>query len=250
MRGVLASVLGMINGGATHVGVATDHVIESFRNDLWPGYKTGAGIEPDLLAQFPLLEEALAGARRRRLADGRVRGRRCAGGGGGAGGARIRASSAWSSARPTRTWRSACAARASCSWTGGRARSSTRPASSQKFGVPPGVDSRLPRARRRRRRRLSRPARLGREVGGGGAGAVRPPRGHPGGLARRGASTPRTPRRWRATLARERERALLFRDLATLRTDIPLFDARRRPAVEGPDAERFAPLAARLEPPR
>ena len=50
----------MINGGATHVGVATDHVIESFRNSLWSGYKTGDGIEPDLLAQFPLLEEALA----------------------------------------------------------------------------------------------------------------------------------------------------------------------------------------------
>ena len=49
----------MINGGATHVGVATDHVIESFRNRLWPGYKTGEGIEPELLAQFPLLEEAL-----------------------------------------------------------------------------------------------------------------------------------------------------------------------------------------------
>ena len=59
VRGVVASVLGMINGGARYVGVATDHVIESFRNDLWPGYKTGEGIEPDLLAQFPLLEEAL-----------------------------------------------------------------------------------------------------------------------------------------------------------------------------------------------
>ena len=59
VRGVIGSVLGMINGGATHVGVATDHVIESFRNDLWPQYKTGAGIDPDLLAQFPLLEEAL-----------------------------------------------------------------------------------------------------------------------------------------------------------------------------------------------
>ena len=59
VRGVLASVLAMINGGATHVGVATDHVIESFRNRLWPGYKTGEGIEPDLWAQFPLLEEAL-----------------------------------------------------------------------------------------------------------------------------------------------------------------------------------------------
>ena len=50
----------MINRGATHVGVATDHVIESFRNRLWPGYKTGAGIDPDLLSQFGLLEEALA----------------------------------------------------------------------------------------------------------------------------------------------------------------------------------------------
>ena len=59
VRGVLASVLGMINGGAKHVGVATDHVIESFRNSLWPGYKTGEGIDPDLFAQFPLLEEGL-----------------------------------------------------------------------------------------------------------------------------------------------------------------------------------------------
>jgi 5'-3' exonuclease len=62
VRGVLASVLGMIKAGSTHVAVATDHVIESFRNALWPGYKTGDGIEPDLLAQFPLLEEVLAAA--------------------------------------------------------------------------------------------------------------------------------------------------------------------------------------------
>src|SRR5437660_8069471 len=59
VRGVLASVLGMMREGATHVAVATDQVIESFRNDLWPGYKTGEGIEPDLLAQFSLLEEVL-----------------------------------------------------------------------------------------------------------------------------------------------------------------------------------------------
>ena len=59
VRGVVHSILGMITGGARYVGVATDHVIESFRNDLWPGYKTGAGVEPALLAQFPLLEEAL-----------------------------------------------------------------------------------------------------------------------------------------------------------------------------------------------
>ncbi len=62
VRGVLASVQSMIKGGATHIGVATDHVIESFRNDLWPGYKTSDGVEADLLAQFPLLEEALAAA--------------------------------------------------------------------------------------------------------------------------------------------------------------------------------------------
>jgi 5'-3' exonuclease len=58
--GVLNTVLQMIETGATHVGVATDHVIESFRNDLWPGYKTGAGIERALKAQFTPLEEALA----------------------------------------------------------------------------------------------------------------------------------------------------------------------------------------------
>ena len=60
VRGVLNSVMTMINGGATHLGVATDHVIESFRNAMWPGYKTGEGIEPDLFAQFPLLEQGLS----------------------------------------------------------------------------------------------------------------------------------------------------------------------------------------------
>ena len=59
VRGVLASVIGMLNRGATHVGVATDHVIESFRNDLWPAYKTSAGVDPDLLSQFQLLEDVL-----------------------------------------------------------------------------------------------------------------------------------------------------------------------------------------------
>ncbi len=59
VRGVLASVLSMIEGGATHLGVATDHVVESFRNDLYPGYKTSEGVAPELLSQFPILEEAL-----------------------------------------------------------------------------------------------------------------------------------------------------------------------------------------------
>src|SRR6187200_1674009 len=60
VRGVLGTVLGMIEGDATHIGVATDHVIESFRNDLWPGYKTGAGVDPALKAQFHPLEQSLS----------------------------------------------------------------------------------------------------------------------------------------------------------------------------------------------
>lgn len=59
VRGVLASVLSMVEQGATHIGVATDHVVESFRNDLYPGYKTSEGVAPELLSQFPILEEAL-----------------------------------------------------------------------------------------------------------------------------------------------------------------------------------------------
>lgn len=59
VRGVVASVFSMIEAGATHVGVATDHVVESFRNNLYPGYKTSEGVPPELLSQFPVLEEAL-----------------------------------------------------------------------------------------------------------------------------------------------------------------------------------------------
>src|SRR5215217_4311433 len=59
VSGVLSTVAQMLDEGATHIGVATDHIIESFRNDLWPGYKTGAGVEPALKAQFIPLEEAL-----------------------------------------------------------------------------------------------------------------------------------------------------------------------------------------------
>ena len=59
VRGVLTSVLSMIESGATHIGVATDHVVESFRNDLYPGYKTSEGVDPELLSQFPILEQAL-----------------------------------------------------------------------------------------------------------------------------------------------------------------------------------------------
>jgi 5'-3' exonuclease len=59
VRGVVGSIGAMLKSGVTHIGVATDHVIESFRNDMWPGYKTGAGIPPDLWSQFALLEEAM-----------------------------------------------------------------------------------------------------------------------------------------------------------------------------------------------
>ena len=62
VRGVLASLLAMMRDGVTHVGVATDHVIESFRNNLWKGYKTSEGVEPDLLSQFSILEEVLSAA--------------------------------------------------------------------------------------------------------------------------------------------------------------------------------------------
>jgi 5'-3' exonuclease len=60
--GVVGSLLQLVADGATHVGVATDHIIESFRNDLWPGYKSSAGMPADLLAQFPLVEEVMTSA--------------------------------------------------------------------------------------------------------------------------------------------------------------------------------------------
>src|SRR5215472_6020075 len=62
VRGVLASLLGMVREGATHIAVATDHVIESFRNDLWPNYKTSAGVDPDLLAQSRFWKELRSAA--------------------------------------------------------------------------------------------------------------------------------------------------------------------------------------------
>ena len=60
--GVVGSTLALIEDGATHIGVASDHVIESFRNDLWPGYKTGEGMDPEILEQIPVVERALESA--------------------------------------------------------------------------------------------------------------------------------------------------------------------------------------------
>jgi 5'-3' exonuclease len=241
---VLASVLAMINGGATHVGVATDHVIESFRNRLWPGYKTSDGIEPELLAQFPVLEQALselginvwpmvefeaddalAAATATAILDRRVDRviictpdkdlAQC-----------VKGTRVVQMNRRTRTILD----------EGGIIR---------KFGVPP----------------VSIPDYLA--LVGDTAD------GYPG-LAGWGAKSTAAvlaryahlesiPEDWRSwgvnaakpgalarTLALERDRAFLFRDLATLRTEIPLFDSVEDLRWKGPTGG-FAALAARLD---
>ena len=245
MRGVLASVLGMIHGGARYLGVATDHVIESFRNRLWPDYKTGEGIEPDLLAQFPLLEEALtalgiatwpmiefeaddalAAAAAAAARDPRVERviictpdkdlAQC-----------VRGTRIVQMDRRTRTIRDQAGVIA-------------------KFGVPP----------------LSIPDYLA-LVGDSADGYP----GLPGWGAKSAAAVlakfghlESIPADWRAwqgvnaarpgalalTLARERDRAFLFRDLATLRSDIPVFDSVDDLQWQGPTAA-FARLTARFD---
>jgi 5'-3' exonuclease len=234
----------MINGGARHVGVATDHVIESFRNRLWPGYKTGAGIEPDLLSQFQLLEDALsalgvavwpmveyeaddalAAAAAIAAADERVERviictpdkdlAQC-----------VRGTRVVQMIRRTRAIRDEGGVIA-------------------KFGVPPAsIPDYLA---------LVGDAADGypglRGWGAKSAAAV---------LARYGhfESIPADWRTWGVnvanagalalTLARERDHAFLFRDLATLRSDLPLFSSIDDLFWTGPRPE-FAPLAARLD---
>jgi len=244
VRSVLASILGMIRGGATHIGVATDHVIESFRNRLWPEYKTGEGIEPDLLAQFPLLEEALsalgivvwpmvefeaddalAAAAAAAASDKRVERviictpdkdlAQC-----------VRGARIVQMNRRTRTIRDEAGVVA-------------------KFGVPP----------------LSIPDYLA-LVGDAADGYP----GLPGWGAKSAAAVlaryhhletiPEDWRQWHVnvakagllanTLLRERDRAFLFRTLATLRTDIPLFQSVDQLQWKGP-TPAFPPVAARLD---
>jgi 5'-3' exonuclease len=245
VRGVIASILGMINrGGATHVGVATDHVIESFRNRMWRGYKTGAGIEPDLLSQFGLLEEAvsalgvtlwpmveyeaddaLAAAAAKAEQDARVEKvlictpdkdlAQC-----------VRGTRVVQLIRRTNVEMDEAAV-------------------VKKFGVPPA----------------SIPDYLA-LVGDSADGYP----GLPGWGAKSSAAVlakfghieaiPADAREWRvnatgaatlaATLERDRELALLFRDLATLRTDIPVFDSVDDLAWKGPTA-KFESLARRFD---
>jgi 5'-3' exonuclease len=244
VRGVVASVLGMINGGARYVGVATDHVIESFRNELWPGYKTGEGIEPDLLAQFPLLEEAmtalgvpvwpmvafeaddaLASAAAKAALDERVDRviictpdkdlAQC-----------VRGTRVVQMNRRTRTIFDEAGVVA-------------------KFGVPPpSIPDYL--------------ALVGDAADGYPGLKGWGPKSTAAVLARFGhlESIPADWREWgvnaaspealASTLARERERAFLFRDLATLRDSIPLFDSVDELHWNGP-TDAFPPLARRLD---
>jgi len=245
VRGVVASLLGMISGGATHVGVATDHIIESFRNDLWPGYKTGAGIEPDLWAQFPLLEEALSAAGMvvwpmvEFEADDAL------------------AAAAIAAAQDARVEQVIiCTPDKDLAQTVSGTRivqlnRRTRAIRDEagvvaKFGVPPAsIPDYL--------------ALVGDTADGFPGLQGWGPKSAAAVLARFG-HIDQIPADWHdwhvnvanpaalwRTLSAERERALLFRRLATLRTDIPLFDSVDALKWKGPTTA-FAPLAARLEP--
>ncbi len=247
VRGVVASVLGLINRGATHVGVATDHVIESFRNRLWPGYKTGDGVEPELLAQFPLLEDAL----------------------------RALGVAVWPMVEYEADDALAAAA----------LRAAADPEVERVFICTPDKDlaqcvrgERVVQVNRRTNAVIDergvvkkfgvRPGSIPDYLALVGDAAD----GYPG-LSGWGAKSTAAvlarfgtieaiPPDWRAwhvnarnaatlalTLARDRDRAYLFKDLATLRTDIPLFESVGDLRWAGP-TEQFAELAARLDAPR
>ncbi len=244
VRGTVASVLALINGGATHVGVATDHVIESFRNRLWPGYKTSAGIEPALLRQFPLLEDAL----------------------------RALGVQVWPMVEYEADDALAAAAE----------RAASDPAVNRVIICTPDKDL-AQSVRGTRIVQLDRRRRTIRDEAGVVLKFGVPPSSIPDylalvgdaadgfpGLPGWGAKSTAAvlarfghleaiPDDWRSwgvnaaspaalsrTLARDRDRALLFRDLATLRTDLDLFESVDELRWKGPTPE-FAPLAARLD---
>ena len=244
VRGVVASVLGMINRGATHVGVATDHVIESFRNDLWPAYKTSEGVDADLLAQFPILEDALTalGVAVWPMVEFEADDA-------------LASAAALAAGDPAVTRVFVCTPDKDLAQSvrGDRVVQMNRRTNVirdeagvvGKFGVPPA----------------SIPDYLA-LVGDAADGYP----GLPGWGAKSTAavlsrfghleSIPGDWREWRVnaaspaslalTLARERGRAFLFRDLATLRADLPLFEDVEQLRWRGP-TDRFAPLAAELE---
>jgi len=245
VRGVVNSVLGLITAGATHVGVATDHVIESFRNRLWSGYKTGAGIEPELFAQFPLLEEALSAlgitvwpmvefeaddalAAAAAIADADARVERvfictpdkdlgqC-----------VRGTRVVQMDRRTRVVRDEAGVIA-------------------KFGVPPAsIPDYLALVGDAADGYPGLPG-----WGAKSAAAVLAKFGHLESIPddwQTWSVNATSPARLARTLAAERERALLFRTLATLRTDIPLLESVDDLRWQGP-TPAFGPLAAQLDP--
>ena len=229
VNGVLHTVLQMIEDGATHIGVATDHVIESFRNELWPGYKTGEGIEPRAARAVP---SARAGARRhggRRVADGRARGRRCARVGGTSRGCRrargesvhLDAGQGSRAMRARRSRRAGGPAR--------RRRSATRrPCAKSSASTPALIPDYL--------------ALVGDSADGypgiAGIGAMGAAR-----LVNRYGPIEAFPPE---VLGANREAALLFKDLATLRTNAELFDDVDSLAWRGP-TDAFPECVRQLE---
>ena len=218
LRGVVGSMLGLLEEGATHVGVATDHVIESFRNDLWEGYKTGEGVDPVLRAQFEPLEEALRAlgvavwAEVELEADDAL-------GVGGHGGRAGRARRPGPRVHPRqgpRPVRRRPADRAVRPPPGQVDRRGRGP---HEVRRRPGVDPRLPRARGRQRRRLPRACRVGARSRPRRCCARYeriediPPLGRDWEVEVAGAA------KLAATLDEQRDRAELFKLLATLRTD-------------------------------
>jgi len=244
VRGVLRSLLGMMTVNTTHIGVATDHVIESFRNGLWAGYKTGDGIDPALLSQFPLLEkmlsslgvvvwpmvefeadDALAAAAARADADPRV-------------------SKVFictpdkdlaQSVRGTRVVQMDRRARTVRDEAGVVAKFGVPPASIPDYLALVGDTS------------DGYPGLAG--WGAKSAGAVLAKYGHiesiPSDWKSWGVNASK-PAALAATLTRERELALLFRDLATLRTDIAVFDDVEELRWKGPTPS-FQALAKQLD---
>ena len=177
----------MLEDGATHLAVATDHVVESFRNDLYDGYKTSEGMDPVLLAQFPVLEDALTALgvtvwamEEQEADDGLAAGARVAGDGpAGRAGVHLHAGQGPRSVRRRH---------ASCSSTGARARSATPTACARSSASAPASIPDYLALGGRHRRRLPRDPGLGREVDRDRARALRAPRGDPGarqGLGRR-----------------------------------------------------------------
>jgi 5'-3' exonuclease len=244
VRGVLASVLAMIRSGATHVAVATDHVIESFRNDLWAGYKTGEGIAPDLWSQFPLLEEVLtaAGVTVWPMVEFEADDALAAGAAAAARDARVEQVIVCTPDKDL----AQCVRGSRIVQLNRRLRVTLDEAAVvQKFGVSPtSIPDYL--------------ALVGDSADGypglSGWGA----KSSSAVLAKFGhlEAIPKDWREWRVnaasastlarTLADEWERALLFRTLATLRTDIPLFENVDQLRWQGPTPE-FAAIGAQLD---